>query len=91
MILVKLKNQEREYMTESGPDQSKPKNIKIHGHAYGRGLWVLLGASAVVLFLLFTIESSRAISAGFGMKKRVEVERIPADEARSLGISPRNR
>lgn len=58
---------------------------------YGRGIWWLAAASAVLLFVLFTLETSRALPGGLGWVRQVEVERIPAEEARNLGISPRKR
>jgi hypothetical protein len=50
-----------------------------------------MAASAFVLFALFALESNRAISGGLGIGPQVEVERIPAEEARRLGISPKRR
>lgn len=69
----------------------EPKNRKqpLRIPGYGQGIWWLMAMSALVLFALFTLESSRAIPGGFGIGSQVEVERIPAEEARRLGISPK--
>lgn len=65
----------------------KPRNQKqsLRIPGYGQGIWWLMAASALVLCTLFMIESNRAISGSLGFGPRVEVERIPAEEARQIG------
>jgi hypothetical protein len=76
-------------MSKQVEPKIRKQSLRIPG--YGQGIWWLMAASVLVLFALFALESNRAISGGFGLGSQVEVERIPADEARSLGISPKRR
>jgi hypothetical protein len=73
--------------------QTEPKFRKqtLSVPGYGQGIWWLMAASVLVLFALFALESNRAISGSFGIGRSVEVERIPAEEARGLGVSARRR
>jgi len=70
---------------------TKPAKQTLRVSGYGQGFWWLMAASVFVLFLLFTLESNRAISGSFRLNRHVVVERIPPEEARVLGITPRNR
>ncbi len=58
---------------------------------YGHGIWWLMAASGLLVFALVVLESNRAISGSLRMRTQVEVERIPVEEAKTLGISPRSR
>ncbi len=75
----------------SKPVEPRPRKQALSIPGYGQGIWWLMAASALVLFALFALESNRAISGGLGIGPQVEVERIPAEEARRLGISPKRR
>ncbi|MBU6152891.1 MAG: hypothetical protein KGP28_01190 [Bdellovibrionales bacterium] len=76
-------------MTKPVEPKYRKQPLGIPG--YGRGVWWLVAVSAVVLFALLAVESNRAISSGIGLGSQVQVERIPAEEAKRLGISPKSR
>lgn len=68
--------------------RSKIKSRRVPG--YERGFWLLVVASTLMVAMLVWMESSRPRPLGFGLGRQVEVERLPADEARTLGLSVRN-
>jgi hypothetical protein len=68
--------------------RSKIKNRRVPG--YERGFWLLVVASTLMVVMMVWMESSRARPLGLGLGRQVEVERLRADEARSLGLSVRN-
>ena len=70
-------------------DQKRIPNA-IQGSGYERGFWLLVSASGFMIVLLMMMESSRARPLGFGLTKKVEVERLSLDEARKIGITTRN-
>lgn len=74
-------------MEEPFLPRSKIRNRRVPG--YERGFWLLVVASALMVAMMVLMESSRARPLSFGLGKRVEVERLPAEEARTLGISVR--
>ncbi len=63
---------------------AKMKEVGIPG--YEKGIILLVAASVFVVALLVMIETSRAKPAPFRFTKPVEVERIPPEEARGLGV-----
>lgn len=75
-------------MEEPFSSRSKIKSRGVPG--YERGFWLLVAASTVMVAMMVWMEASRARPLGFGLGRQVEVERLPPDEARTLGISIRN-
>ena len=70
-------------------EKNRMKSIRVPG--YGQGFGILVAAFFSIVFLLSLIESSRALTLSFNFMKKIEVERIPLDEARNLGITYRNK
>jgi hypothetical protein len=88
MDIVKIVSQRGKFMEERFSSKSKIKSRRVPG--YERGFWLLVVASTLMVAMMIAMESSRARPLSFGPGKQVEVERLPPDEARSLGISVRN-
>ena len=89
MNVVKIVSQERDDLMVN----SRKSDVRVRtpgGFGYERGLWFLIGCSGFAIFLLLAMESSRAKPSSFGFTPKVTVEKVPSDEARSMGLTYRN-
>ncbi len=69
---------------------AKKMEVSAMGTSYEKGYWTLIVGLVFAALCVVQIETSRAKSRDFTDLSKITVERLPASEARTLGVDIRN-